>query len=87
MSAKVSILMPGYLAFSCPGCRMSHAIKIGGENGNRWNNNFGYPSLRDAFSVDGCKGTVTDGVVQYALDCFHDMAGKTVSIPDWSDRV
>ena len=32
-----------------------------------------------------CHSYVTDGKIQFLSDCTHDLAGKTVDLPDWEE--
>jgi len=47
----------------------------------------GHPKHPEGFSFDHiemvCHSYVTDGRIQYLSDCTHDLAGKTVELPDW----
>jgi hypothetical protein len=43
---------------------------------------FGRPS---PFKCSICHSFVTDGKIQFLPDCTHELAGKTVDLPDWED--
>jgi phage FluMu protein Com len=32
-----------------------------------------------------CHSFVTDGCIQFLSDCTHELAGQTVSLPEWED--
>jgi len=41
-------------------------------------------SQKDGKWVDEiCHSYITEGRIQYLVDCTHAMAGQTVEIPDW----
>lgn len=37
----------------------------------------------DAGKVDVCHYIMTDGMINFCVDCTHEMAGQSVPIPDW----
>jgi hypothetical protein len=75
-----------WLWFFCPGCKNAHAFSV-----PRWSWNFSMdaptftPSLmcnRDD-PASRCHSFVTDGKIQFLADCYHELKGQTVEIPDW----
>lgn len=88
----------GYM-FWCPGCRATHAyaIKVYRAEGNPvWTFNGDverptfapsllYQTRRESGEVR-CHLYVTDGKIAYGGDCSHELAGKTVAIPDYETR-
>jgi hypothetical protein len=34
-----------------------------------------------------CHSFVTDGRIQFLSDCTHALAGQTVDLPDWAERL
>lgn len=69
------------ILFECPGCGYAHVID------NRWtfNGDFEKPTFKPSILVQGenrCHSFVTDGEIKFLKDCSHDLAGKTVSLPD-----
>ena len=84
---KLMILDDGKLAWDCPGCGCMHAVN------DRWQFNGNYdkptfsPSVKVTHYHDGqgrvvCHCFVRDGQIQYLSDCYHEMAGQTVDLPD-----
>lgn len=85
----------GYLFF-CPACKHGHVYTIKcSYPGPRWtfNGNMEKPSFQASLlhttpfkTEDGgpeiCHLFVTDGMIQFCGDCTHDLAGKTVPLPD-----
>lgn len=82
--------------FECPGCGNLHPIYIDQSNVvngvvNQWsyNGNPDAPTINP--SLDVCRDTperrchswIRDGKITFLTDSHHDLAGKTVDIPDW----
>jgi len=44
------------------------------------------PDEEPVFKCVVCHTFITDGMVQFLDDCTHELAGKTVPLPPWSDR-
>jgi hypothetical protein len=73
----------GYLIY-CPGCKSHHVFDT------RWtfNGDFEKPTFSPSMLVNQhrpesrCHSFVTDGKIQFLSDCFHDLAGKTVELPE-----
>lgn len=79
--------------FDCPGCHMSHALPTSGPRAWSFNGNLDKPTFRPSIlarEYDGdnvvriCHSFVTDGNIQFLGDCTHELAGKTVEIPEVS---
>lgn len=72
--------------FMCPGCGKSHAW------GDQWQFNGDYerPTVSPSLLVHWgpqderktCHSFIKDGMIRFLNDCWHDMAGKTVPIPE-----
>lgn len=77
--------------FHCPGCRYTHPFEIEAPNGTgwNWNGSMDAPTFTPSLLVHGggrdprCHSFVTDGNIQFLSDCEHELAGKTVPLPDW----
>lgn len=80
-------------AFQCPGCEHTHVFWVNGQvtwsfDGNEECPTFS-PSLLNTAPdhVDPkqrrCHLFVTAGKISYCEDCTHDLAGKTVDLPEW----
>lgn len=79
----------GYMV-DCPACKHPHLFVDG-----RWtfNGDLEKPTFKPSMlsnkdhsnpKVPRCHSFVTDGKIQFLGDCTHDMAGKTVDLPDIS---
>lgn len=93
--------MDNGLMFWCPGCDAAHKIQYGSGGGPRWgwNGDVNKPTFTPSVlvrydgpdaGIDGappaiCHSFVTDGRIQFLSDCTHDLAGKTVDLPDWNE--
>lgn len=87
------------IGFRCPGCKTSHYIQHGAEDGPNWGFNGDHekptftPSVlvtyegadagRDGAPPAVCHSFVTDGRIQFLSDCTHHLAAQTVDIPDF----
>lgn len=84
---------------NCPGCRHSHAFTVGPQRGgwgtSRWefNGSMDKPTFTPSLLCNPdhpdsrCHSFVSDGRIQFLSDCWHNLAGQTVDIPDWDDEV
>ena len=73
--------------FFCPACREYHGVHVTGPHKWEWNRNLERPTLTPSLLITKepgyrCHFFVTDGHFQYAPDCLHPLAGKTVFIPE-----
>lgn len=81
--------------FHCPGCGEGHAFRVAGGPGPVWTWNslldkatFA-PSLKYTWDDPDtgrvlrlCHSYVRDGRIEYLPDCTHELAGKTVDVPE-----
>ena len=70
--------------FECPGCRELHGVHDGWEfNGDRDRPTFS-PSILVAGSDPErrCHSFVRNGKIEFLSDCHHELAGKTVELPE-----
>lgn len=80
-------------SFHCPGCKYSHPFEVNVPNGTGWTWNGSFdkptfsPSLLIANKVPGmrCHSFVKDGYIHFLNDCYHELSGQTVELPDWDD--
>lgn len=101
MAQKVKEVYPGIFYFICPGCSLTHPFHVGAAHpdGKGWefNGSLEKPSFRPSLLVyphargEGppqprCHSFVTDGKIEYCADSEHELAGKTVEIPDWDEE-
>lgn len=78
--------------FHCLGCGYDHPFKIDTpqENGAMWtwNGDFNKPTFDPSLLCNKdtpemrCHLHVIEGQIRYATDCFHELAGTTVELPD-----
>ena len=79
------------LEFFCPGCRYYHAFTIGRADTTggpiwTWNGDMIRPTFSPSLLVNGsteqrCHLFVRDGQIEFLSDCWHELRGKTVSLP------
>lgn len=73
--------------FRCPGCRTGHQFEHPPWS---WNGSFDYPTIQPSLLVNPgsthvCHSMVWDGKISFFADSYHELAGKTVELPDWED--
>lgn len=93
LSRKLRDGAGGMVQFWCPGCGLAHAIRVSGERQPvwAWNGDAERPTFQPSVLVRWerrsgavvCHSFVTDGRIQFLTDCTHDLAGKTVDLPDF----
>ena len=86
------------LKFYCPACKCSHWVSVGTRSfWNiiwQFNGDFDKPTINPSLLVryprpNGdlvCHSFIRNGRIQYLGDCTHEMAGKTVDIPEWKEK-
>jgi len=86
------------LKFFCPACGKEHIVSIGPRSfwQQMWtfNGNFDKPTIRASVLVTTklpdrelrCHSFVTDGKIEYLADCTHELAGKTVELPEINEQ-
>ena len=81
-------------AFYCPGCRYDHALAVrqyivGGNPQWDFNSDVERPTFSPSLLVFGsdpskrCHSCIRDGKIEFLGDCFHELKGQTVEIPDY----
>jgi len=82
---------PQYLYF-CLGCGYSHAFALKAEGGHHdfnmdLDNPTVKPSLVQNFTPGRmCHSYITNGMIQYLHDCWHELKGKTIELPQVEDH-
>lgn len=72
--------------FQCPGCKYGHHVTTPRWT---WNGSLEAPTFTPSILVNGntpsarCHSFVKDGKIQFLNDCFHELKGQTVDLPDW----
>lgn len=79
------------LVFFCPGCKCGHFIISKGPKA--WNvidADTSTPSItpsiltgHDNFTKERCHSFITKGNIQFLDDCYHELKGQTVPLPDF----
>lgn len=85
------------LSLYCPACKTTHHISVGPKSFWKtvwgFNGDYDKPTFTPSLLVtmdfpDGqrrCHSFITDGKIQYLGDCTHEMAGKTIELPEISE--
>ena len=74
--------------FNCPGCKNTHAFHVPHWT---WNGSFDKPTFNPSLLCNGhdpqsrCHLFITAGKIEFLSDCYHELAGKTLEIPEWED--
>lgn len=85
---------PGAMAccWLCPGCKEIHQITVGGERGWTFTGEREAPTFHPSILTLGtkrCHSMMSGGKMQFMDDCWHELAGKTVEVPElpeeWRD--
>lgn len=80
------------LAFHCPGCGYDHGFRVGGHGPKprwTWNGSFDAPTFSPSLlcnqdsPANRCHSFVKEGRIEFLSDCFHDLRGMTVDLPDF----
>lgn len=81
--------------FICPACNCEHTFD------DRWlfNHDYNKPTISPSFLQEGflgfkdeapmygrCHSFINNGMIQYLGDCSHELAGKTVKLPEIDDN-
>lgn len=74
----------GVYAYWCPGCECGHQLDVSATNddGKRvgWDGDHNTPTVEPDLTFPGCRHQIRAGVIAYAADCTHKLAGKTVAM-------
>lgn len=78
--------------FRCPGCKRRHTFWTAGT-GPRWqfNGDMEFPTISPSLLVRFSEGSICHsfiqrGMIQFLNDCTHELAGKTVPLPGFTDE-
>lgn len=85
----------GVYIFQCPGCGYAHQVHTITPNkyGALWtfNGNKQFPTVLPSILVNKddpsrrCHSYVKEGNIQFLPDCWHNLKGQTVPIPEWDE--
>ena len=79
--------------FFCPGCGCGHYVTVDGHRNIAgaiwsWNGSEESPTFQPSilsnpdYAPGRCHCFVRDGKIQFLDDCYHDLKGQTVLLPD-----
>jgi hypothetical protein len=82
-----------FLRFECPACGCVHEVRYEGPQPCwSFNGDFARPTVSPSILVQWeqgearqkhiCHSYVRDGQIQFLEDCTHELAGKTVDLPE-----
>lgn len=93
MGEKIKIGSDKHVVFWCPGCGFAHRVPVKPDpRGWEYNGDVEKPTLSPSVLVrwtnedkqQVCHSFVRDGKIQFLSDCTHNLAGKTIDVPDWN---
>ena len=76
--------------YQCPGCGCGHIVHVQPAKNPitgaswSWNGDMDSPTFTPSIQVRGCHCFIRNGQIEFLTDCTHELAGKTVPIPDWN---
>lgn len=92
-----------YVSFDCPGCAEKHTLPITGPRKWCFNGSVEYPTLTPSIlckyhafnektdqydKIESvCHSFVTDGQIQFLIDCSHALKGQRVPLQEITDPV
>lgn len=95
IEGKLCQIGQGYYGFWCPGCKDIHSIPANSSGQPKpnwqWNGSWTAPTFSPSVNVNPnypqrqCHFFVTGGRIAYQGDCWHELKGQTVDLPDIMD--
>lgn len=85
--------------FMCPGCKEHHVVNTKVPDGRSepcwaFNNDVEKPTISPSvltgsvnFTSRRCHSFIMDGKIRFLDDCFHELKGQTVELPDFDEEV
>jgi len=79
------------IVYFCPGCRCSHWLRIRGSH-PVWSVtglDTDTPTVSPSILVNQhdvkrrCHSFIRNGKIEFLVDCYHELAGQTVDLPDF----
>lgn len=76
------------MAFWCPGCKIYHQVRVRGPRPCwTWNGDTERPTLSPSYLLgpgtpSQCHSFITDGRIEFLGDCWHELRGQTVDLPE-----
>lgn len=74
--------------FWCKGCNAEHAVGLKSEGGHHdFNMDLNCPTISPSVLCnfvpgETCHSFIKEGKIQYLSDCWHELAGKTIELPE-----
>lgn len=75
-----------HLWWFCPGCKCSHAYTVPRWT---WNGSMYSPTFTPSLLCNQddpksrCHVFITDGIIDFLEDCYHELKGQKVPMQDW----
>jgi len=72
--------------YRCPGCGYEHAFS---SSVHKYNGDVDKPTITPSLlhsnpqNYRTCHSFITDGKIQFLGDCWHELKGQTVELPDY----
>ncbi len=91
LSRKLARAFPNHPTHYCPGCKSLHTFAVDRpfDNGARWtwDGCIDAPTFSPSMNVGPgwCHYFLHNGQIEFLSDCKHELAGKTVPLPDLPD--
>ena len=87
--ARVRVDSP-YVFYKCPGCNDEHNVRIADSGPGpkwSWNGNADRPTITPSVNYTDrkCHHHIKDGQIQFLNDSTHQLAGKTVDLPEYKE--
>lgn len=79
--------------YNCPGCGYEHCFALIGEGGHhQFNMDVDNPTVSPSLVENRtpgrmCHSFIVDGKIQYLGDCFHDLKGQTIELPEYPEEI
>ena len=83
---------PQYL-YWCEGCGYEHAFALLSEGGHhKFNGDLNNPTVVPSLVEDNtpgrkCHSFIENGFIRYLGDCWHDLKGKIIELPDVDQKI
>jgi hypothetical protein len=94
MADRIHKIQEGRVAFHCPGCGYAHFVGVP-PSAQAWkfNGDFERPTFTPSVLVakdqpeQRCHSFIIEGKIRFLTDCHHNLAGQTVDLPAWENRI
>jgi len=78
--------------YMCPGCGYEHAFALRSEGGHHdFNMDLDRPTVSPSLVQNFtpgrmCHSFIRNGMIQFLSDCWHELRGQTVELPELNDK-